>query len=108
MLLLRLTGKHEKSPLAVDPNDENKILAAGLEVYVLNDASAASITELDWIHLSSWSAKFYADDRKEVAKMGDVVRIREIRPISKTKRWQVVEVLRKGRTPAVHAKAPTT
>lgn len=47
--------------LAVDPNDENKILAGGLEVYVLNDASAASITDLDWIRLSSWAAKFIVD-----------------------------------------------
>lgn len=47
--------------LAVDPNDENKILAAGLEVYVLNNAAAASITDLDWINLSSWSARFNAN-----------------------------------------------
>lgn len=47
--------------LAVDPNDENKILAAGLELYVLNDASAANVTDLDWIILSSWAARFYAN-----------------------------------------------
>ncbi len=48
--------------LAVDPNNENKIIVGGLDVHVLNDASAGSITDLDWIKLSSWYAKFYADN----------------------------------------------
>lgn len=38
--------------------------------------------------------KFSAHDEKEVSKMGDIVRIRETRPLSKTKNWQVVEVVR--------------
>ncbi|MEM6361391.1 MAG: T9SS type A sorting domain-containing protein [Bacteroidota bacterium] len=48
--------------LAVDPNDENKIIAGGLEVYVLNNTSAAGITDLDWIRLSNWAAFFQAND----------------------------------------------
>lgn len=48
--------------LAVDPKDENKIIAGGLEVYVLNDASAASVTDLEWINLSNWAARFYANE----------------------------------------------
>lgn len=39
-------------------------------------------------------SKFAAHDEKEVAKMGDLVRIRETRPLSKTKNWQVVEVVK--------------
>jgi len=38
--------------------------------------------------------KFYAHDEKETAGMGDVVRIRESRPLSKTKRWTLVNVVR--------------
>ena len=37
--------------------------------------------------------KYVAHDEKKVCKVGDKVRIRAIRPISKTKRWRVVEIL---------------
>lgn len=36
---------------------------------------------------------FKAHDEKNVAKEGDTVRICESRPLSKTKRWTLVEVL---------------
>jgi len=39
--------------------------------------------------------KFYAHDEKGEAKMGDQVRIQETRPVSKTKRWRLVEVVRR-------------
>lgn len=42
--------------------------------------------------------KFKAHDEKEVAKMGDTVRIAETRPLSKTKRWRLVEVINKAST----------
>ena len=37
--------------------------------------------------------KFYAHDEKGEAKLGDRVRIIETRPLSKTKRWRLVEVI---------------
>jgi small subunit ribosomal protein S17 len=40
--------------------------------------------------------KFYAHDETGQAKVGDVVRIIECRPLSKLKRWQLKEVLRKA------------
>ncbi len=40
--------------------------------------------------------KFYAHDEKAEAKVGDTVRIEETRPLSKLKRWRLVEVLEKG------------
>ena len=39
------------------------------------------------------TAKFVAHDENEVSKEGDLVRIEECRPLSKRKRWRVVEVL---------------
>ena len=36
------------------------------------------------------SKKYTAHDADNVAKIGDIVRIRECAPISKTKRWEVV------------------
>jgi small subunit ribosomal protein S17 len=39
--------------------------------------------------------KFYAHDEENKAKAGDTVRIMETRPMSKLKRWRLVEVLQK-------------
>lgn len=39
------------------------------------------------------STKFNAHDENNTAKTGDVVTIKECRPISKTKSWTLVEVL---------------
>ena len=40
--------------------------------------------------------KFYAHDEQSESKVGDVVRIIECRPLSKLKRWQLKEILRKA------------
>jgi small subunit ribosomal protein S17 len=40
--------------------------------------------------------KFYAHDEKAEAKVGDTVRIQETRPLSKLKRWQLVEVVERN------------
>lgn len=40
--------------------------------------------------------KFYVHDEKQEAKMGDRVRIVETRPISKLKRWRLVEVVERA------------
>ena len=37
--------------------------------------------------------KFYAHDETNACQIGDTVRIEETRPLSKLKRWRVVEVL---------------
>src|SRR5438067_2319621 len=39
------------------------------------------------------STKFHAHDEQNAAKVGDLVRIVETRPISKTKNWRLAEVL---------------
>ena|ERR1700736_5158704 len=39
--------------------------------------------------------KFYAHDEEKKAKPGDMVRIMETRPLSKLKRWRLLEVLQK-------------
>jgi small subunit ribosomal protein S17 len=41
-------------------------------------------------------SKFYAHDEKAEAKVGDVVRIEETRPLSKLKRWRLVAVVEKS------------
>jgi small subunit ribosomal protein S17 len=39
--------------------------------------------------------KFYAHDEENKARTGDTVRIMETRPLSKLKRWRLVEVVQK-------------
>ena len=39
--------------------------------------------------------KFYVHDENNEARVGDTVRIMETKPLSKTKRWRLVEVLNK-------------
>lgn len=43
----------------------------------------------------SKSTKLMAHDEKKEAKIGDKVRIEETRPLSKNKRWRLVEILKK-------------
>ena len=40
--------------------------------------------------------KFYAHDEKSEAKVGDRVRIEETRPLSKTKRWRLVQIVERA------------
>ena len=38
--------------------------------------------------------KFYAHDAENTCAVGDLVRIAETRPLSRLKRWQLVEILK--------------
>lgn len=43
------------------------------------------------------TTKFMAHDEKSEAGIGDTVRIMETRPLSKNKRWRLVEVIEKAK-----------
>lgn len=43
------------------------------------------------------TTKFHAHDEKNECGVGDVVKIMESRPLSKTKRWRLVEVVEKAK-----------
>lgn len=43
------------------------------------------------------SKKFMAHDEKEECGVGDTVRIMETRPLSKLKRWRLVEIIEKAK-----------
>jgi len=44
----------------------------------------------------SHDKKFYAHDEKNTARVGDVVRLEETRPMSKLKRWRLKDIVRKA------------
>lgn len=41
--------------------------------------------------------KFHAHDENNECNVGDVVRIMETRPLSKTKRWRLVEIIERAK-----------
>lgn len=43
------------------------------------------------------TTKFHAHDEKAECAIGDVVKIMETRPLSKTKRWRLVEIVEKAK-----------
>lgn len=43
------------------------------------------------------TSKFYAHDELNECSLGDTVRIEETRPLSKLKRWRVLEIVNRGR-----------
>jgi len=79
-----------------------------LQGVVVSDANAKTVVvqvERRFIHpvmgkTVRRSKKYHAHDENKAYKVGDIVRIRECKPISKLKRWEVV-----GRTSAAEAKA---
>lgn len=42
------------------------------------------------------TSKFHAHDEENACKTGDTVRIEESRPLSRTKRWRVIEIVKRG------------
>lgn len=45
----------------------------------------------------SKTKKYHAHDEKNECQIGDVVRIMETRPLSKSKRWRLIEVVEKAK-----------
>ena len=43
------------------------------------------------------TTKFHAHDDKNECQVGDVVKIMETRPLSKTKRWRLIEVVERAK-----------
>lgn len=43
------------------------------------------------------TTRFHAHDEKNECSVGDVVRIMETRPLSKTKRWRLIEIVEKAK-----------
>lgn len=58
---------------------------------------ASSATHPRYSKVMRRSTRFHAHDEANDAKVGDIVRIVETRPISKQKRWRVAEILERAR-----------
>lgn len=40
--------------------------------------------------------RFYVHDEQNISHMGDMIRIEESRPLSKLKRWRLIEIVKRG------------
>ena len=80
---LRETGKRTREGVVLS-NKMNKTLI--VEVTRL-------ITHAQFKKVIKSKVKYAVHDEKNEAKIGDKVRIEETRPLSKTKRWRLIQVL---------------
>ncbi len=46
-------------------------------------------------------SKLYAHDEQDQAREGDLVKVEETRPLSRLKRWRIIEILERGQVPEV-------
>lgn len=71
---------------------------------VVSDKNDKTITVLVETHrkhplyhkMVKYSKKYRAHDEKNIAKVGDTVRIAMTRPLSKTKRYELAEIIEKA------------
>jgi small subunit ribosomal protein S17 len=76
-------------------------IRTGVVVSDQNDKTVTVLVERQFAHplytkQVRQTKKYRAHDESNEYKMGDVVRITETRPLSKTKRWRVVELLERS------------
>lgn len=82
------TGKSKKKKTGrVVSNKMEKTVVVVVEYYIPHRLYNKRVR-----HLS----KFKAHDEQNACNIGDVVLIEETRPLSKDKRWRVIEILSKG------------
>ena len=80
-------GRSKERVGIVTSNAMNKTITVSVERMVEHPLYKKSIKQ---------TKKFKAHDKDDACHTGDVVRIRETRPLSKTKRWRLVEVVKRA------------
>ena len=80
----------------------NRKVRQGVVVSTANDKTCVVKVEARKRHplygkMITRSTKFHAHDENNECGVGDVVRIMETRPISKLKRWRLVEIVEKAK-----------
>ena len=100
------TPSKERKPIVRTPRDEStpgrRQERRGVVVSDKGDKSIVVRVETIRIHAKykkvvRRSNKLHAHDEQNAAGIGDVVRIIETRPLSKTKRWRLAEIVQKAR-----------
>jgi small subunit ribosomal protein S17 len=71
---------------------QGKVVSDAMEKTIVVEASVVK-AHPKYKKVVRRSVKFHAHDEHSEAKVGDLVRIVETRPLSRTKRWRLVEIL---------------
>jgi small subunit ribosomal protein S17 len=69
-------------------NKMNKTVVVAVERRVAHPLYGKQVTR---------TKKYYAHDEQNAAREGDTVRIMETRPLSKLKRWRIVEIIEQAK-----------
>ena len=82
-------------------SDTKRTALVGKVVSAKNDKTITVLVETYKTHplykkRVKYSKKYTAHDEKNEAGVGDTVRIRSTRPLSKTKRYELVEIMEKA------------
>ena len=81
---------------------EGRVLGNGMDKTVVVSVEWRQSHRLYKKAIKRWT-KFKAHDEKNECGLGDLVRIVETRPLSKTKRWKVAEIIARGDVPEIAA-----
>lgn len=80
-------GRHQQKVGRVVSNKMNKTIVVVVETLKRHRIYKRTYRQ---------SKRFYAHDEENTCQIGDTVRIEESRPLSKTKRWTLVEIVKRG------------
>jgi small subunit ribosomal protein S17 len=90
--------QQNEAAVAVEARDNRRKTRIGRVASDKSDKTVTVVIERRFAHPLygkgvKRSKKYHAHDEKNEYKTGDVVRIMETRPLSKTKRWRVIELI---------------
>ena len=81
--------KHRKTKVGIVVSDKmEKTIVVAVEDFVRHSLYGKAVKR---------TAKFKAHDEENTCRMGDKVRIMETRPLSRDKRWRLVEIVERAK-----------
>jgi small subunit ribosomal protein S17 len=83
----RKTGRRQQKVGRVVSNKMNKTIVVVVETLKKHRIYKRTYKQ---------TSRFQAHDEENVCQIGDLVRIEECRPLSKMKRWRLVEIIKRG------------
>ena|SRR4051812_26482405 len=92
----RLRGEQDRKPeaRATRKTRTGEVISSGMNKTIVV-RTVTRVPHAKFGKIVKQKKKFYAHDEENKAKPGDTVRIMETRPLSKLKRWRLVEVVQK-------------
>ena len=84
---MQAQGQRKERTGLVVSNKMNKTITVAVERLVPHKLYKKSVRR---------TVKYYAHDEENSCNIGDLVRIQETRPLSKNKRWRLIEVVKRA------------